>query len=100
MYTTADVCKVLGCGQATLMYRLRAGIYPEPKRRGDKRRFAKAGIKLMKELTKDLVGLIVLKASLNLSKTSFGPLWIHTNTLNRVLNFLVSPLKTPIQPVG
>ena len=51
-YTTGDVCRLLGLHQDTFRYRLRVGIYPEPKKRaGDKRRFTKEEVKVIISIT-------------------------------------------------
>ena len=53
LYTTADVCEVLGLHQDTFRYRLRTEIYPEPKKRsGDKRRFRKEEVVEIVRITK------------------------------------------------
>ncbi len=52
LYTTSDVCKVLGLHQDTFRYGLRAGIYPEPKKRsGDKRRYTKEEVAKVLKIT-------------------------------------------------
>ena len=53
-YTTRDICGLLGLHQDTFRYRLRTGIYPEPKIRfGDKRRFTKYEIKQLVRITEN-----------------------------------------------
>jgi hypothetical protein len=51
-YTTKDLCEILDLHPDTLRYRLRKGIYPEPKKRaGDKRRFTLDEIKELIKIT-------------------------------------------------
>ena len=50
-YTTKEVCGVLDLHPDTFRYRLRKGIYPEPKNRaGDKRRFIYEEVKEIIEI--------------------------------------------------
>jgi len=52
LYTTGDICKLLDLHLDTFRYRLRSGIYPEPKQRaGDKRRFTKDEVKKIEQIT-------------------------------------------------
>jgi len=52
LYTTGDICRILDMHLDTFRYRLRSGIYPEPKQRaGDKRRFTKDEIKKIVQIT-------------------------------------------------
>jgi len=53
-YTTGDICQLLGLHPDTFRYRLRTGIYPEPKKRaGDKRRFTKDEVNKIIRITDD-----------------------------------------------
>jgi len=53
-YTTRDVCEVLDLHPDTFRYRLRKGIYPEPKNMaGDKRRFTLDEIKEIIKITEE-----------------------------------------------
>jgi len=51
-YTTKDLCKILDLHPDTIRYRLRKGIYPEPKNKaGDKRRYTLDEIKKLIRIT-------------------------------------------------
>jgi len=54
LYTTSDVCQVLGMHPDTFRYRLRNGWYPEPGRVGDKRRFTEEQIRDILKITNEI----------------------------------------------